>query len=178
MPKAWSHTHVSYALCRVQLRARERYVVIICANVVLHDPSALARSVATLGGLLACGVQSHVLLPDGSAGSGRAGGKLRERVAEFRSFVRPVEHPTVTELCRRLTGVAQEDVDAAPELRDVLPAVDAFLRARHGDAVQVTVGGSDARVTQPAPTRTIVADAASTATEGGAGELSSACTAR
>lgn len=34
-------------------------------------------------------------------------------VDEFQSFVRPVRHPVLTAFCRQLTGITQEDVDAA-----------------------------------------------------------------
>ena len=49
-------------------------------QVILHDPSTLARCVATLGGLLSRGVHSHVVRPDGSNGKGKRGGMLHERV--------------------------------------------------------------------------------------------------
>ena len=48
--------------------------------VVLHDPSALARCVATLGGLVSRGVHSSLTLPDGSIGEGRRSQLLHERV--------------------------------------------------------------------------------------------------
>lgn len=48
--------------------------------VVLHDPSTLARCVATLGGLLSRGVAEVVHLPNGTVGEGKRGGRLTERV--------------------------------------------------------------------------------------------------
>ena len=49
-------------------------------SVVLHDPSVLARCVATLGGLLSRGVHSTITLPDGSVGEGKRSQLLHERV--------------------------------------------------------------------------------------------------
>ena len=49
-------------------------------QVVLHDPSTLARCVATLGGLLSRGCHSVVFQRDGSVAEGKKGGKLAERV--------------------------------------------------------------------------------------------------
>ena len=49
--------------------------------VVLHGPAALARCVATLGGLLSRGVHSIVTLPDGTTAEGKKASKLlHERV--------------------------------------------------------------------------------------------------
>jgi inhibitor of KinA sporulation pathway (predicted exonuclease) len=33
---------------------------------------------------------------------------------EFQTFVRPLRHPRLSSFCRELTGIAQENVDAAP----------------------------------------------------------------
>jgi len=54
-------------------------------SVALHDMAVLARCVATLGGLLAKGVASEVVCPDGSRAEGCPGGKLSERVCFLQS---------------------------------------------------------------------------------------------
>lgn len=40
--------------------------------------------------------------------------------SEFQRFVRPVQEPTLSDFCRRLTGIKQEDVDAADSFPGVL----------------------------------------------------------
>jgi len=54
-------------------------------NVVLHDPSTLARCVATLGELLAKGVGRNVAQEDGSTSEGVIGARLRDRACHLRS---------------------------------------------------------------------------------------------
>ncbi|KAJ3024669.1 UNVERIFIED_CONTAM: 3'-5' exoribonuclease 1 [Siphonaria sp. JEL0065] len=51
-------------------------------------------------------------------------------VGEFRSFVRPVINPTLTEFCTQLTGITQEQVDIAPKFSQVLKDFESFL-SRH-----------------------------------------------
>ena len=43
-----------------------------------------------------------------------------EVVAEFHTFVRPTINSTLTEFCTKLTGITQEQVDAAPTLAEAL----------------------------------------------------------
>lgn len=58
---------------------------------------------------------------------------LRERAVldSFSSFVRPVAHPQLSEFCRELTSIRQEDVDGAPVFAEVLARHQAWL-AGHG----------------------------------------------
>jgi len=49
---------------------------------------------------------------------------------EFHSFVRPTANQTLTPFCRKLTGITQEQVDAAPPLDAVLREFDGWLRER------------------------------------------------
>ena len=68
-------------------------------------------------------------------------------VAEFRSLVKPTERPKLTEFCTGLTTITQEQVDAAPELPEVLADFDRWLTA-HGietrrDATPVFCGDWD-----------------------------------
>lgn len=42
-----------------------------------------------------------------------------EVLAEWSSYVRPIRHPELTDFCMRLTGISQDDVDAA----DTFPVV-------------------------------------------------------
>lgn len=46
---------------------------------------------------------------------------------EFSAFVRPVVHPTLSEFCRRLTSIRQEDVDAADRFPIVLERLQAWI---------------------------------------------------
>lgn len=50
-----------------------------------------------------------------------------EIAGEFHSFVRPVRRLQLTPFCVELTGVTQEDVDAAPVLRDVVASFEAWV---------------------------------------------------
>lgn len=50
-------------------------------------------------------------------------------LAEFQAFVRPLEGPTLSDFCRRLTGIQQAEVDAAPTLPQVAQALAAFGQA-------------------------------------------------
>lgn len=47
---------------------------------------------------------------------------LHSRVieADFHTFVRPTEHPKLSEFCQNYTGISQADVDNAPTLPEVL----------------------------------------------------------
>ncbi len=51
-------------------------------------------------------------------------------IDEFRSFVRPTVNTTLTEFCRRLTGITQEQVDSAPTLPEVLAQFEAWRIAK------------------------------------------------
>ena len=53
-----------------------------------------------------------------------------EVVAEFHSFVRPTINSTLTTFCTKLTGITQEQIDAAPTLDEVLQQFDAWLGAQ------------------------------------------------
>ncbi|MBL9106441.1 MAG: exonuclease domain-containing protein [Myxococcales bacterium] len=73
---------------------------------------------------------------------------LRERAitGSFASFVRPVHHPRLSEFCRQLTSIRQEDVDAAPAFPEVLTSHQAWLAAHGldaGNAAFVTCGDWD-----------------------------------
>ena len=46
--------------------------------------------------------------------------KSLEIKSEFQSFVKPILHPVLTEFCKSLTSISQEDIDAAPPFPDVL----------------------------------------------------------
>ncbi|KAJ3230101.1 3'-5' exoribonuclease 1 [Chytriomyces hyalinus] len=57
--------------------------------------------------------------------------KTLTRVAEFRSFVKPVRNPVLTEFCTRLTGITQEQVNTAPHFPQVLRNFRHFLKKYH-----------------------------------------------
>jgi len=50
-----------------------------------------------------------------------------EVVAEFRSFVKPSWRPGLSKFCTELTGITQDQVDAAPDFSAVLRSFRAFL---------------------------------------------------
>ncbi|TFK72521.1 hypothetical protein BDN72DRAFT_869441 [Pluteus cervinus] len=54
-----------------------------------------------------------------------------EVVGEFRSFVRPTWKPTLSQFCKDLTGITQEQVDIAPTFPEVLARFHKFL-VKHG----------------------------------------------
>uniref|UniRef100_A0A453EKU3 Exonuclease domain-containing protein n=1 Tax=Aegilops tauschii subsp. strangulata TaxID=200361 RepID=A0A453EKU3_AEGTS len=47
----------------------------------------------------------------------------------FRRYVRPKHHPVLTQFCRELTGIRQEDVDGGVDLGEALWLHDAWLKA-------------------------------------------------
>ena len=49
-----------------------------------------------------------------------------EVFAEFHSYVKPTVNTTLTDFCTKLTGITQEQVDAAPTLPEVLAQFDAW----------------------------------------------------
>ncbi|KAG5639605.1 hypothetical protein H0H81_010807 [Sphagnurus paluster] len=54
-----------------------------------------------------------------------------EVVAEFRSFVKPSWQPVLSQFCTDLTGITQEQVDAAPSFPAVLASFQNFM-IKHG----------------------------------------------
>ena len=54
-----------------------------------------------------------------------------ELCSSCRSYVRPTEHPKLSEFCTQLTGITQEQVDGGVPLAAALASLDAFL-ASHG----------------------------------------------
>ncbi|KAJ6455799.1 ribonuclease H-like domain-containing protein, partial [Mycena sanguinolenta] len=59
----------------------------------------------------------------------RDGGKASqlEVIAEFHSFVKPSWRPSLSKFCTELTGINQDQVDAAPDFPAVLRSFRAFL---------------------------------------------------
>lgn len=56
-------------------------------------------------------------------------------VDEFQIFVRPRRHPNLSAFCTALTGITQEDVEAAPDLPDAMAAFADWI----GDPASVLV---------------------------------------
>ncbi|KAJ2930098.1 hypothetical protein H1R20_g7017, partial [Candolleomyces eurysporus] len=54
-----------------------------------------------------------------------------EVVDEFRTFVRPTWRPILSDFCRELTGITQEQVDSAPVFSEVLDQFKDFM-IKHG----------------------------------------------
>src|SRR6185295_15812468 len=50
-----------------------------------------------------------------------------EVVSEFQTCVRPVRHAALTEFCRKLTGIEQREVDAAPVYREAIEALKKWM---------------------------------------------------
>ncbi|WVQ75109.1 hypothetical protein IAR50_004718 [Cryptococcus sp. DSM 104548] len=80
------------------------------------------------------------------------GKRLLEKVDTFRSYVRPIWQPILTDFCKALTGITQETVDASPTFPEVLNELEAWLdkwdlRGEKGlkDAIWVTDGPWDLR---------------------------------
>ncbi|XP_020152965.1 uncharacterized protein [Aegilops tauschii subsp. strangulata] len=66
----------------------------------------------------------------------------------FRRYVRPKHHPVLTEFCRELTGIRQEDVDGGVDLGEALWMHDNWLKAATagaGSLAVVTWGDWDCR---------------------------------
>uniref|UniRef100_A0A7S1MQX0 Exonuclease domain-containing protein n=1 Tax=Neobodo designis TaxID=312471 RepID=A0A7S1MQX0_NEODS len=72
-------------------------------------------------------------------------------IGEFHSFVRPILRPKLTEFCTELTGITQDQVDAAPPL----PEVVARFEQWHADLVNG--GNPDDGAAGRRPLRTVVA---------------------
>ena len=49
--------------------------------------------------------------------------------ASWRTYVKPTEHPTLSEFCTRLTGITQEQVDGGVPLAAALASLDSFVQA-------------------------------------------------
>jgi inhibitor of KinA sporulation pathway (predicted exonuclease) len=66
--------------------------------------------------------------------------KSLNKISEFQTFIKPVRHPVLTEFCRDLTSIAQEQVDNAPnyqeaiaQFQDWLDRYDNFVFGSWGD---------------------------------------------
>lgn len=63
----------------------------------------------------------------------------------WQSFVRPTVNPVLTEFCRELTGIHQEDVDSADSFGEVMRRLASWLQGR-GVVAWGSWGASDARL--------------------------------
>jgi inhibitor of KinA sporulation pathway (predicted exonuclease) len=67
-----------------------------------------------------------------------------DEAVEFHAHVRPVAHPRLTDFCRELTGIRQEQVDRAASFPEVLAQFGSWLRTHcDGDTLFVTCGDWD-----------------------------------
>ena len=62
------------------------------------------------------------------------------QIDEFRTFVRPVRHPTLSPFCTELTGITQADVDAAPAFPAVVARFHDWLRTHDIDVDRLVEG--------------------------------------
>ncbi|CEL52473.1 3'-5' exonuclease eri1 OS=Schizosaccharomyces pombe (strain 972 / ATCC 24843) GN=eri1 PE=1 SV=1 [Rhizoctonia solani AG-1 IB] len=69
-------------------------------------------------------------------GEGRA--RTLEVVDEFRSYVKPIWRPKLSDFCTSLTGITQASIDCAPQFKTLLRRFQAFL-AKH-DLVDARTG--------------------------------------
>ncbi|KAJ3360786.1 hypothetical protein GGF32_008057 [Allomyces javanicus] len=58
-------------------------------------------------------------------------GATGDVIDEFQTYVRPIEQPTLSDYCTRLTGITQAQVDAAPTFPAALWRLEAWLQT-HG----------------------------------------------
>jgi uncharacterized protein (DUF1810 family)/inhibitor of KinA sporulation pathway (predicted exonuclease) len=65
----------------------------------------------------------------------------RTVIGEFHRYVRPVAHPTLSRFCVDLTGIPQQQVDAADDFPTVLQAYTAWLTANDLGGVPVATCG-------------------------------------
>jgi len=57
-------------------------------------------------------------------------GQTLAPIAEWQSFVRPVQHPVLTPFCTKLTSIVQSDVAEAPHFASAIEALGAFIAGR------------------------------------------------
>lgn len=55
-----------------------------------------------------------------------------ETVGLFQSFVKPIYNPVLTDFCKNLTGIKQEEVDGADKFSDVIVKFYTFLERETG----------------------------------------------
>jgi inhibitor of KinA sporulation pathway (predicted exonuclease) len=67
-----------------------------------------------------------------------------ETVSEFHSFVKPIKNPVLTPYCRHLTHIKQSDVDAAPQLPQVLRQFHSFLQSHRLLSSEITFEAASA----------------------------------
>lgn len=74
----------------------------------------------------------------------------RSIVKEWRTYVRPVHHPVLSEFCTNLTGITQEQVDAAPTFQEAFPLWLNEILFDNGRTAYVTCGDWDLKTMLPA----------------------------
>lgn len=52
-----------------------------------------------------------------------------EIISEFQKFIKPIYHPNLTDFCKQLTKISQEDIDVAPFMKEVLSDMQNWLNA-------------------------------------------------
>lgn len=67
-------------------------------------------------------------------------------VAKFNRFVRPIIHPQLTDFCKSLTTITQEQVDSADDWVTVASEIDDFVKQLDAPAIWVSWGGFDERL--------------------------------
>jgi inhibitor of KinA sporulation pathway (predicted exonuclease) len=67
----------------------------------------------------------------------------RQIVSEFSSFIKPLKHPVLSDFCKNLTSIKQEDVDAAPYFNDVIDSFQNWIGYRSQDYLLCSWGFYD-----------------------------------
>lgn len=67
----------------------------------------------------------------------------REIVSEFEQFVKPLKHPQLSDFCKHLTSIQQEDVDHAPYFSEAIEKFKQWFRADEEDYVLCSWGFYD-----------------------------------
>lgn len=52
----------------------------------------------------------------------------KQIIAEFQSYIKPIKHPILTDFCKQLTTIKQEDIDKAKNFRHVYPEFENFMK--------------------------------------------------
>lgn len=70
-------------------------------------------------------------------------GRLHQPIDEFQGFVRPVRHPALTEFCRCLTSISQDDVNRVAEFPHVIAEFEHWMRGHQGELTFCSWGDYD-----------------------------------
>lgn len=60
------------------------------------------------------------------------------KIDEFTQFIRPVKFPELSEFCKKLTSISQDDVDTAPLFKDAMSNFENWIfdKVTHGESIK------------------------------------------